>query len=205
MKQLPMALLSIAIIVMLAACGGAGSSGTRLSKNDNDIARESWANHVKQFRSSRSESLKASLASLPDEKGVAALKRKFNWHLDRADKVGMDKVKSELSKIESDRASMTRELENIEYAEPYQNLGDIRDIGKIPPGNSYKVIQVISTWSAIIASETGPQWFTMNTAGIIDGEFVPLKGIVISDGTQQYTTLIGSSKTIRAWRLVPDK
>jgi hypothetical protein len=77
-------------------------------------------------------------------------------------------------------------------------VGDVAKLGSGPGLISlFEVFQVIDTGNALLKHGDDLYWGEFNTRGIADKDTIKLEGLVECTGTRQYTTPLGTTKTVR--------
>lgn len=189
----------VGVIACDLACGGAIADDppTKQESAASAEAKE-WAAKIDTMRKDRAPKLAAAV----EEADVAVAATKANYKKAVSQQSNAVKnLKSQLDRDEWKAIYARRAVEaNGTWMPEFDpndaeagSLGALR-VGKFVP--VFKVIQVVNASSAIVEHDDRIYWTEFTTKGLVDGDNITLQGLVGCTGTKQYTTALGTKRTV---------
>ncbi|MBY0515129.1 MAG: hypothetical protein K2P78_14645 [Gemmataceae bacterium] len=213
MKRPALIICAACWVACLLACGGAGSgsagsttgeasSGTK--EPPKKSVRVRWDERCAYMRPAHKEKLEADLEKAEADvttktkdykKSIAAIP--YPQQVEK--KKAMEAAVAVRDKIKADIAAID-EWEPMDMPEDFVN----GLVGKFGDGKGhtpvFRVLQVIDDRHVLLQHAERTYWFDMDTSGMRDGRELTLTAVVECTGTHTYTTPLGSTNTVRAFR-----
>ena len=219
-------------LAFVMACGGSGPVGvddTQATKASRSEAKSRppadpfrrWSDYVTTARAERTERLKADLESAENE--LSSAKASLDDAKKKVKTAPTVKKESEYKKqiteqtaalgqasVKVDRARGA--LKTADTWEPRTAPNDLRagDLTKLGVENGlvpiFTVFQVIGPSSALLSFREEIYWVEgIGTSNLADGRTITLHGLVECTGNKQYTSAIGATRTVMAFKYHGEK
>lgn len=216
MRRLTLALGVACLGLMVLACGGGGDPGRAAATSSKGAAPAApetplarYRRLVTEGRAERVPKAEAEFEAAAAAVG-AADKRVKKKIADRWSKAQVEQVRAELtaaqSRLDRAQADLAMAKEWAPTASPDElRAGDVALLraadGQAPV---FTVLQVIDSGHVLLQHAGQVYYVDTGTRDLVDGQRITLAGPVECVGTRQYETVLGASRTVRAWVCHPE-